>query len=235
MPPSASEQREPARRPALASRHVSTANETFCVVEMWKSSTSASGQTGLLGAISYRNADGAEADEVRGFMRTRGALSKSLTAATTNTSSTSSTQLNSDPEAGLSLVEVLVASMIFSIGVLGALGIFANARHASATASTRSQAALLLHAEVAEVRASTYDYVYFVEPANDKAASSTKTINGVAFVLTHSVQWQRLDSRSSAGFSVLSVSVAWTDLSGSHLIEAQTAIADVRSSTQVDS
>lgn len=141
---------------------------------------------------------------------------------------------------GLTVVEMLVATMIVAIGVVGASSVFVLSARSTAAAGTRSEAAAVLAADLESIRALPFDAVG-IDPTSVGYVASVDgrpTVSGGAdlveplevvevgdqeFRVARAVTWVTIGAEPE-GYKLVRVTVSWTDSAGDHDIAAQTGI-----------
>lgn len=127
----------------------------------------------------------------------------------------------SDPnrEAGFTMVELVMALTVMSIGVVGAMSVFNSSFAVAAQASIRSRAVALATSEIEAYRA-----VPYAEVAVDPVVSvETRQDRGVAFTVERGVT--AADGASIlAAYKQATISVSWRDHSGPHAVVQTTLL-----------
>ncbi len=152
-----------------------------------------------------------------------------------------------DGEAGFSIVEAIVATMLLAVGVLAVLGSLGAAARTGAAGDHRQDAARLASSELEAVRAVPYaevgialttrGYVARFESrptvtaaVNRVEATGTATVGETTFTIRRHVTWAPIQVgavRSAQGYKVATVVVSWTDASGSHQLRQDTGLYEV--------
>lgn len=151
--------------------------------------------------------------------------------------------LDQDPrsrEAGLTVVEMLVATMIVAVGVVGASSVFVLSARSIEAAGTRSDASAVLASELETIRALPFTAigVSAASPGYEAVVDGRPTVTGglaavvpfgqievegQAFEIERAVTWVVVGSEPQ-GYKLVQVTVRWTDAAGDHDIAAQTGI-----------
>ncbi len=147
-------------------------------------------------------------------------------------------------ERGLSIVEMLVATLLLAIGVAATTMVFASASDATFVAETRSDANRLAETEVERLRALDADRVGFdpatpgFRPRIDGATtvvvagstmrpSRTETVESIDFTVATEVTWESVTVAgvtTDEAYKRVRVEVSWTDRLGAHAVERVTAL-----------
>ena len=137
---------------------------------------------------------------------------------------------NSSRERGLSLVEVLVATTLLAIGIVGASSLLAVSSRTVSTADHRAQATRLAVSEMETIRAYPYgDVAVNSSPrgslalvvANPFIEKEAIGINGTEYVVVREISWGSIGSGrtlNTQAYKVITISVYWRDASGDHEI-----------------
>ena len=149
-----------------------------------------------------------------------------------------------EAEAGTSIVEVLVATALLSVGVLVVLASIGAAERATAAGERRSAAVRLASDELESIRSLRYDDIG-IAPSSDGyvprfegrptvsgsvnrvEASGTTDDGATTFDVERHVTWSAIDvggARIDDGFKLVTVVVAWSDPAGDHRIRHDTGI-----------
>jgi hypothetical protein len=154
-----------------------------------------------------------------------------------------------DPEAGTSVVEMMVATLLLSVGALAVVASIGAAARATRAGELRSVAVQLAADELEAVRAVPFDQIGIstadpdyeirfegrrtvTETANRIEATGQIVIDQITFDLRRQVTWGAIEvggARIEEGFKQVTIIVTWTDPSGSHEVRQDTGIYDVAS------
>jgi Tfp pilus assembly protein PilV len=154
-----------------------------------------------------------------------------------------------DREAGVSIVEVLVASMLLAVGVGAVVVSLGAASEVTATGRHHSVAADLATGELEAARAVTYEELGIAvsspgylprfegrdtvtETVNQISPTGQATVDETTFDLRRHVTWADIDvggTRITEGYKHVTVIVAWTDGSGDHQLRLDSGIYEVGS------
>ena len=104
--------------------------------------------------------------------------------------------------AGLTLIEVLVALVLVSIGLLGIAGLQAKAIGANRTARLQTEATALAAGILEQMRLLPFDHPYL-------AAGTTAQRRMAAGGGSYAVHWTVIDDRPAAGTKTLQIRVSW--------------------------
>lgn len=156
-----------------------------------------------------------------------------------------------DAEAGTSIVEVMVATLLLSVGVLAVVTSLGAATRAARTGDLRSIAVRVAADELEVVRAMPFDQIGIsaADPAyqlrfegrstvseavNRIGATGDVVIDDMAFDIRRHVTWRPIDvggSRINEGFKLVTIVVTWTDPAGDHEVRQDTGIHDIGPTT----
>ncbi len=147
-------------------------------------------------------------------------------------------------EHGLSLVEILVATTLLAIGIVGASSLLAASSRTIATADHRAQATRLAVSEMEAIRAYPYSRIIVDggQPVTAQADATSPlipkealTIDGTEYVVVREIAWGSIGSGPTANeqaYKVLTVSIYWKDASGNHEIRHESGLYPSASLTQ---
>ncbi|MEZ5411990.1 MAG: hypothetical protein R2761_28400 [Acidimicrobiales bacterium] len=156
-------------------------------------------------------------------------------------------QARLDGEAGFSIVEAIVATMLLAVGVLAVVASIGAAARTEAAGGHRQEAARLASSELESIRAVPYTevgvaltslgYVPRFEgrptvtaAVNRVDATGTQAIGGTSYAIRRHITWVPVQVgavRNSQGYKWATVLVSWTDASGSHQIRQDTGLYQV--------
>lgn len=122
-------------------------------------------------------------------------------------------------EAGFTMVELMVALTVMTIGVLGAVGVFNSAFSVAAQASIRSRAVAVATRHIEAVRAIPYDKLV-VSPT---VKTDTQSVGGATFTVLTAITSADAQGVPSA-YKQATVTVTWSDLGGTHAVDQATII-----------
>lgn len=147
-------------------------------------------------------------------------------------------------ERGVSLVEVMVATMVLAVGALGVLASLRATATSAAVADHRFEASRLATSELETIR-SWRDEVVAVDPSADgyrvrHEGRSTVTdpagrvdpvgavdVDGTEFTVERHVTWAPVegpDGRIDQGYKLVTVVVRWNDVGGDHEVRFDTGL-----------
>ncbi len=143
-------------------------------------------------------------------------------------------------EQGLTVVEMLVATMIVALGVVGASSVFVLSARSTAAAGTRSDAATVLASEIEAIRALPYEAIGIgpSQPGYEAIVDGRTTVTtgtaaveptgsvdvgGQVFEIDRAVTWVVVGTEREA-YKLVRVTVNWRDAAGDHDVSAQTGI-----------
>ena len=149
-----------------------------------------------------------------------------------------------DTEAGTSIVEAMVATLLVAVGVLAVVSSLGAADRAASVGDRRSSAVRLAASELETVRSRPYDQVGIAAgsdgyqprfegrstvtgPVNAVDAIGRATVGGTSFDIRRHVTWQPIDAggtRVAEGFKLVTILVTWTDSVGDHTVRQDTGI-----------
>jgi len=152
-----------------------------------------------------------------------------------------------DGEAGFSIVEAIVATMLLAVGVLAAVASLGAAARSEAAGNHRQEAARLASSELEAVRAVPYaevgialaspGYVPRFEgrttvtvTVSRVEATGTQTIGGTVYAVRRHITWAPIQNgavRNAQGYKWVTVVVSWTDATGSHQVRQDTGRYEV--------
>lgn len=147
-----------------------------------------------------------------------------------------------DGEAGFTIVEAIVATMLLAVGVLTVVASLGAAARSEAAGDHRQEAARLASSELEAIRAVPYaevgialtsrGYVSRFEgrptvtaPVNRVEATGTQTVGGPTYTVRRHVTWAPIQVgavRNAQGYKWVTVLVSWVDATGSHQIRQDT-------------
>lgn len=102
-------------------------------------------------------------------------------------------------EAGFTLVEVMVALVIFLIGVLGVAGMLVTTIHSNRGGTNRTRADQLLHEKVEEFQSTSYGAI--------TSGADQDTVAGVVFTR----QWTVTQNDPIANVATIDLSASWSE------------------------
>lgn len=111
---------------------------------------------------------------------------------------------------GFTLIEVVVALVVFLIGVLGISGLLVSTIQANRGATNRSRADELLYEKVEEFQSTSY--------AGINGGTDTSTVEGVVFTR----EWTVNPSDPIAGVMTIDLTARWTERGDTFQIETST-------------
>lgn len=149
-----------------------------------------------------------------------------------------------DGEAGTSIVEAIVATMLLAVGVLAVVASLGAASKATATGDHRTIAARLAAGELEAARAIPYDdlgiavssrgYVSRFEGRltvttgrNAVVALSEQLVDPTEYTIRRHVTWAPIQAgptRIAQGYKLVTVIVTWTDATGPHQLRQDTGV-----------
>jgi Tfp pilus assembly protein PilV len=152
-------------------------------------------------------------------------------------------------EAGTSIVEVIVATMLLAVGVVAVVGSLGSAGEAAATGEHRSTAAGISVNELESIRATPYEMVGIatadagyvsrfegrstVTEADNRVASRGEvTAGGITFEIRRHVTWGAVQVGGSLipeAYKHVTVVVIWADQTGGHTLRLDTGISEASS------
>ncbi len=154
--------------------------------------------------------------------------------------------LNSKRQAGIGMIEVLMAVLVVAIGVLGYAGLQLRALDSTNQAYARSQATLLAQAVVERILANPSSYAYYIDPNNwptdAPAAQLDQTCHtgdctpaGIAAWDVSQLRWQtwnllpagRVDVSPCVGSQLQCVRVSWNETLPSECEDATGVVSGV--------
>ena len=153
-------------------------------------------------------------------------------------------------EDGFTLVEVLVATILLGIGIVGAASVFSLSSRTLSAAEHRTQASHLAMSEIEAIQAVPYDIVGLDPNAKGFEASyggresvvwtpsavsetalispySLRTIEGTEYTIVRSITWAAtgtdayLNKRS---YKAIDITIKWRDSAGTHSIHQESGI-----------
>lgn len=147
-------------------------------------------------------------------------------------------------ERGMTIVEVIVATMLLTVGVLAVLSSMGAASKASAVAEHRSTAVRVATTEIETMRSWPYDEVgirptsrgrtprFESRPTvsgNNMRAQATGSVDvaGVTYDIVRHVTWSPVSVKGSTipdGYKLITVVVAWSDTAGRHEMRQDTGL-----------
>ncbi|MDH4365864.1 MAG: hypothetical protein OEY70_17445 [Acidimicrobiia bacterium] len=156
-------------------------------------------------------------------------------------------QARLDGEAGFSIVEAIVATMLLAVGVLAVVASMGAAARTEAAGGHRQEAARLASSELETIRAFPYAEVgialtsrgylprFESRPTvtgavNRVDATGTRTVGGTTYAIGRHVTWAPIQVgavRNNQGYKWATVLVSWTDATGSHQIRQDTGLYQV--------
>lgn len=149
-----------------------------------------------------------------------------------------------DADAGTTIVEIIVATMILSVGVLAVLTSFGSATKASSAADHRATAARIATSEIEAVRALSHDAVGIAtsspgyvsrfegrDTVNDGPARvegrSEVTVGTTRYEIRRYVTWAPIQvdaTRIARGYKHVTVVVGWSDAMGAHEVRLDSGV-----------
>jgi Tfp pilus assembly protein PilV len=155
-----------------------------------------------------------------------------------------------DREAGTSMVEVIVATMLLAVGVVAVVGSLGAASGAAATGRHRSEAARIAANELEAIRAMPYDLVGIApsnadyvarfegrptvtEAGNRVTPRGEVSAGGITFEIRRQVTWGGVEVGGSLfadAYKHATIVVTWADPAGDHALRLDSGFYEVASS-----
>jgi len=147
-------------------------------------------------------------------------------------------------ERGTTLVEVIVATMLLTVGVLAVFGSMDTASQVSAVAEHRGTAARVATSEIETMRSWPYDEVGIKPTSNGFTsrfeslptvsgtrmradASDPLLIDGLSYDISRHVTWSPISVGQSTiadGYKLITIIVDWVDTGGRHELRQDTGL-----------
>ena len=153
-------------------------------------------------------------------------------------------------EDGFTLVEVLVATILLGIGIVGAASVFSLSSRTMSAAEHRTQASHLAMSELETIQAIPYEIVGLDPEAKGFEASyadresvvwtqssasrtalvspySLRTIDGTEYTIIRNVTWAATGTGAylvKRSYKVIDITINWIDSSGQHTIHQESGI-----------
>ncbi len=142
-------------------------------------------------------------------------------------------------ESGVTIVEMLVATFILGVGVMGAASLFVASAESASVSRSQADATDIATGDVEEIRSWPFDavgidvtadgYVPVVEgrqtvsEPTDNRVEPTETVerDGVEFEVDRSVTWARVGADRQA-YKIVTVTVTWQAHGGERSVTVQT-------------
>ncbi len=145
-------------------------------------------------------------------------------------------------EAGFTIVEAIVATMLLAVGVLTVVASLGAAARSEAAGEHRQEAARLASSEVEAIRAVPYPEVGIAlaspgyaarfesrptvtAAVNRVEATGTQIVGGTTYAIRRHVTWAPIQVgavRHAQGYKWATVIVSWTDATGAHQVRQDT-------------
>ncbi|GAC1517411.1 MAG: hypothetical protein NVS1B12_02620 [Acidimicrobiales bacterium] len=122
-----------------------------------------------------------------------------------------------EPEAGFTLLELVIALAILSVAVGGLVSVLGAALRTTAVDVHRTDAVALATAEMTVVR-------HLASAATAPPADHTTAVNGQTYAVADVVAWQRSSGGVDRAYRSVRVTVSWTDQGGVHSVAQVSAL-----------
>ena len=119
---------------------------------------------------------------------------------------------------GFTLIEVLIAVVMVSIGLLAIAGLQTRAMRANRTARMQTEATFLAAGFLEQMRLLPFDHPYLAS-----GAAPRRFIPGAGSVYT--VRWTVIDDRPAAGTKTIRIRVSWPGAPYGSIVRMHTIIA----------
>lgn len=144
-------------------------------------------------------------------------------------------------EAGFTIVEMLVASFILGLGIMGVAGLIVASSRNAGMAETQNDASALANGELEIIRSLDYDFVGIATSADgyvrevdglptvsEAAGNLVEPYNKVSvddqtFVIERSVTWATVSDNREA-YKIVRIVVFWETTAGSRSLTVQTGL-----------
>ncbi len=153
-------------------------------------------------------------------------------------------------DSGFTLVEVLVATMLMGVGIVGAASVFTLSSQASSAAEHRTQASHLIVSEMEAIRAIPYEragldpndkgfepsfrghesVIWTKDPAsniNPVSPYNTRMIDGTEYTIVRRITWADTGTDVylvKKSYKVVNIEIKWADSSGTHIIQQESGL-----------
>lgn len=117
-------------------------------------------------------------------------------------------------DSGFSLVEVLVASTVLTVGIMGAVQVMHSSFDVAGRTSTRARAVAVAVDHIETARSTPFEQLD-VAGADDPPEETAKTVGGSQFTVKRAVTW-KANGTDDTAYKQVSVWVEWEDAGGPH-------------------
>jgi type IV pilus assembly protein PilV len=135
-------------------------------------------------------------------------------------------------DAGFSLVEVLVASTVLTVGILGAVEVMKSSFAVASRTTERARATAVAVEHLEATRATPFDQLAVPTDPSAPPTQTTESVGGSDFTIKRTLSW-KADGANSQAYKQVAVWVEWKDTAGTHEVHQESYVYPAGSSATV--